>query len=805
MFRNCLAAALRHLARNRLYTLISVVGLAIGLCTALIAALVIHNQYSYDHFVPGYERTYAVLPVFSPPGLGRQYGTLTMLRLAAQLRQQFPQIEAASRVLDQKMDVGHGVQKSSEAVYWADPNLLDVLPLPAYAGNLAATLHTADGLILSRSYARRFFGRDAPLGETLQVDGHPMVVGAVIRDPPPNGTHLQRDIIAAGVTSFSPTNIKESAAPNKLGNLALMSGLTYVRVKPGANLGTIMQALPRLLDPSGGGPSMLSLEMIRVDRLNTHEGMHPGFRTRMRLLGILGAVVLLVAAVNFVNLQTARSALRAREAAIRTLAGAGRQVLIAQFLGEALIYAVAAALLAVALAEWLLPQVNAFLDAGAVLDYGREPWLPAGLAGATLLIGTLAGAWPAFVQSGFRPVTVLRGATTAPGGALVRQSLVALQFALLIALAICAGVVYRQREFAMRDALRMDRDQVLMVYAPGPHGGALAEELRKLSGVRAVTRATVPFLGSSGFEQLRGISLTAVRMKSGEYLSLDTLGVDFDLFDFYGIKPLAGHLPDVNRSSPRIIDPEYVVLNETAARKFGFRSAAAALDQPVPLSTPGRPGTPEKPVQSRVLAVVPDFSLSSVVQAVPPTAYYQQDSGLDLINVRLRGRDIPQTLAAVDAIGRRLAGAELPRRFFLDQQIQRQYLNVLRQSQAFGICALIAVALSCVGLFALTSAAAERRTKEIGVRKALGANTSDVMRLLLWQFSKPVVWGCLLAWLVAAYVMRRWLAGFAYHIDLPLWIFPVAAFAALVIALATVSTQSALVARARPIEALRYE
>ncbi|HEY1899515.1 MAG TPA: FtsX-like permease family protein [Steroidobacteraceae bacterium] len=805
MFRNCLAAALRHLSRNRLYTAISVLGLAIGLCTALIAALVIRNQYTYDHFVPGYERTYAVLPVITPPGLGRQYIQVTPLRTAGQLGQQFPQVEAASRVLDMKMIVEYGRQKSSETVYWADPNLPDVLPLPGYAGDVAAALHSPNGLLLSRNYARRFFGRDAPLGETLMVEGHPMVVRAVIQDPPPNGTHLRREIIAAGITNFSPTQVKESEAANRLGNLGLASGLTYVRLKPGTNVAAFRRGLPRLLESSGPGPHILSLELVRIDRLNTHEGMHPGFRSRMTLLGVLGAVVLLIAAVNFVNLQTARSALRAREAAIRTLAGASRRTVIVQFLGEALLYAAAAALLAVALTEWLLPRVNAFLDAGAVLDYRHEPGLIGALAGTTILLGLLAGAWPAFVQSGFRPVNVLRGAATVPGGAAVRQGLVALQFALLIALAICAGVVYRQREFAMADALRMNRDQVLMVYAPGPHGSAFADELRKLPGVHAVTRATVPFLGSSGFEGLGAISIATVPTKSGGNISLNTFPVDFDLFDFYGIRPLAGRLPDIDGRSPRITDPEYVVLNETAARKFGLGSPEQALGKRVPLSPPGRPGTPDKPEQSTVLAVVPDFSLSSVAEAVPPTAYFQRDSGFDLINVRLSGRDIPETLAAIDALWRRLANTDLPKRFFLDQQIQRQYLGVLRQSQAFGICAVIAVALSCIGLFALTAAAAERRTKEIGIRKALGANTGDVVRLLLWQFSKPVVWASLLAWPVAAYVMRRWLAGFAYHIDLPLWLFPAAALAALLIALATVATQSVLVAHARPVEALRYE
>jgi putative ABC transport system permease protein len=228
--------------------------------------------------------------------------------------------------------------------------------------------------------------------------------------------------------------------------------------------------------------------------------------------------------------------------------------------------------------------------------------------------------------------------------------------------------------------------------------------------------------------------------------------------------------------------------------KFGFASPQQALGKSVPLSTP-----------ATVLAVVPDFSFNSVEQAVPPTMYFQQNIGLDLISTRLSARNIPETLAAIDALWRRLGNPDPPRRLFLDQQIQRQYLSVLRQSQAFGVCALIAVALSCIGLFALTAATAERRTKEIGIRKALGANSADVVRLLLWQFSKPVAWAVLLAWPLAAYVMGRWLAGFAYHIDLPLWLFPAAAIAALLIALATVSIQSVLVAHARPVQALRYE
>jgi putative ABC transport system permease protein len=800
MFRNCLAAALRHLARNRLYTAISVIGLAIGLCTALLAGLVIHNQYSYDHFVPGYERTYFIQTVVSPSGMSRQYVGFTPLVMAAQIKEQFAQVEGVSRVLDATMHVEYGTQKTTERVDWADPNLPEVLPQAAYAGDVAAALRTADSLVLSRSYARRFFGRDAPLGQTLLVEGHPMLVRAVVEDPLPNGTHQARNIIAAGITSFSPMNLQESdstARPgvSRLGNVAIHGGYTYVRLKPGTRVSALRKALPRLLQLCGLGSysHLLSLELIRIDRQNTDEGMNPAFRSRMILLGILGAVVLLIAAVNFVNLQTARASLRAREAAIRALAGAGRRTLIVQFLGEALIHAIAAGLLAIALTECLLSRVNSFLETGAVLDYRHEPALIGALAGAIVLLGVLAGAWPAFVQSGFRPVNVLRGAALVSGGAAVRQGLVALQFALLIALAICAGVVYRQREFAMRDALRFDRDQVLLVYAPGVHGPAFTDELRKLPGVRSVTRSTLGFLGTCCFMQ--AVVIANQHTRNGD-VAFTKVGLDFDLFDFYAVKPLAGKLPFADAKSPRVTEADYVVLNEAAARKFGFGSPSQALGKSIPF------GTPE---QSIVLAVVPDFSFNSVVQAVPPTAYFQQDGGLDLISARLSGRDVPETLAAIDALWQRLGSADPPRRAFLDQQIQGQYLGVLRQSVAFGVGAVIAVALSCIGLFALTSATAERRTKEIGIRKALGADAQDALKLLLWQFSRPVVWGGLLAWPVAGFVMRRWLEGFAYHIDLPLWLFPAAAFVAMVIALATVSIQSVLIARAQPVVALRYE
>ncbi|HTV80024.1 MAG TPA: FtsX-like permease family protein [Steroidobacteraceae bacterium] len=813
MFRNCLAATLRYIDRNRIYCAIGIASLAVGMCTALVSVLVIHNQYTYDHTLPDYKRTYILQLAVMPPGLARQYVKYTAPQAGAQLKLRLPEVEATTRVLETASRVRHGSQLSRETVYWADSNVQDVLHFTGIAGDFDASLHTPDSVALSRSAARRFFGRDAPLNEVLLVDGHPMIVRAIFQDQP-HVTHQERDIIASGISSDSPNSTVGRNAIDPLGSLNFVQGMTYLRLRASSDVAVVTKTLQALLQQTraSNGPFTVLPELIRIDHFNTHPGLHPEFRGRMLLLAILGGVVLLVAAANFVNLQTSRSTQRAREAAIRTVAGAPRSLLVMQFLGESILQAGAAALLALALTEWLLPRVDAFLDVGAVTDQ-LQPWLAPGMLGATLLLGLLAGAWPAFIQSGFQPVTVLNGAAGIPGGTVVRQLLTTLQFALLIALAICAGVVDRQRGFAMHEALRLDTDQVLMIHVPHPlaHPNAFLDRIQALPGVKAGIWASVPLLGNTGFRGLRARQITLARGQPGGQAFLDVVDADFRLFDFFGIRPLAGHVPGPEDRSTPVTDPTSVVLNETAARKLGLRPAQA-IGRSVSLPPLGKPEAVGAMVDSRILAVVPDVSLNTVAAAVPATVYIQPRDGtgldfkkLDLLAVRLRGRDIPETLAAIDALWRRSGSVDPMERFFLDEHIQLLYQGVLRQSQAFGICALLAMALSCIGLSALAAAMAEQRRKEIGIRKALGAHTGDVLKLLLWQFSRPVVWANLLAWPSAAFVMHRWLSGFAYHVELPIWMFPASAIAALLITVATVGVQSILVARENPVAPLRHE
>jgi putative ABC transport system permease protein len=315
------------------------------------------------------------------------------------------------------------------------------------------------------------------------------------------------------------------------------------------------------------------------------------------------------------------------------------------------------------------------------------------------------------------------------------------------------------------------------------------------------------------------MSIGGIPVPGREMVRVNWSPLDYDAFDFYGVRPLAGELPKAGLSATQRFSRDSIVLNETAARRLGLNDFKAAIGRKLPGAGPPTPdyargvttsSAPPPPSDGVIDAVVPDFSLNSVEEAIPPTIYYQSPAEMGLVNLRLKGREIPETLKAIDALWIRTASSasgvlEPPMRFFLDELVQGLYLTMLRQAQAFGIGAGIALLLACIGLVALTAATAERCTREIGIRKALGAQTATIVRLLLWQFVRPVLWALLIAWPVSYWVMHRWLEGFAYRTTIPWWLVPVTIGVALAIATSTVIAQAVRVARTHPVEALRHE
>lgn len=805
MFRNYLMAAVRNLGRQRLYAGINVIGLAIGFAAAVLIAAFVWHEHSFEHFIPGYKDIYRLSGELNSGGPGASSTDTVKGPIIEQLKLDFPEIRQIASLRNDAYLINSLRRGNVEAIepgfYWADPNIFDVLPLAAAAGDLHTALERPDGLVLTRRMARKYFGTDLPLGQTIEFDHERTLrVTAVLEDLPSN-THLNAEIFASA-RAIPPT-------PDGL----VFRCYVYLRLAPGASPDALRAALPAFVDshPQGQsgkasatrGYSLLPIGDIHL-RPTGRFAMKPG--GDLRLLGalsIVGLLILLTAAINYINLMTARSSRRAVEVGVRKAVGGSRGDLTLQFVGESVMYCLIGMLFAIALAELMLPHLNGFLDRSIAFDYWHPIWL-LGLLGLVSLVGILAGIYPALVLSAFRPATVLKGIVPqAAGSGRLRQLLVVLQFAILIGLIFSTGVIKLQTAFGLREGLRFDKDQLLSILVEpggGCVGSAFAQRVAALPGVRG-TACSMEFLTNYGTQQYR----TA----DGREVPLRNTYVGPGLFELLGLSPVAGRFFSQDRASD-VIEPMqdrdaakiyHTVINETAARQLGFANPGAAIGQIFTSLTDAKPGT-----RREIIGIVPDFAHDSVRIPIDPVLYDDTAPYFNQLNVKLRGTEVPETLQAIDDLWKEMAPLPAPiTRWFYDQYTEALYRDFERQSTLFSAFAAIALLLSGLGLLGLTAFTVERRTREIGLRKAMGASTGDIVRLLLWQFARPVLWANLITWPLAAWLMTRWLQTFAYHIDLPLWLFPATGAATLTIALLTVSAHSILVARAKPVAALRYE
>jgi putative ABC transport system permease protein len=824
VFSNYLVTALRNLGRNWLYAGVTVLGLAVSFTAAILIGLYVRDEYSYDRFIPGYQQVYRlefdlVLPGQKPkPWIG------TVSTAAGNFRLDFPEAQQVARLMATGALVKQGQTTTRERTLWADPDFFRIMALPVLAGDASAALETPDGLVLTRTMARKYFGQDAPIGRILLVNSgarfpgrpgppafHPMRILAVLKDLPSN-THLAGDIFAAARSPNSPISFDDSF-PSPVN----VDQLTYVRLKPGVTGEALLERVkafgPRHYPPAAPGapyPQQFRLMPLKTLHFTAAGGdlRPPGDRNVDAGVAAVGALIVIIAAFNFVTLMIARAARRAVEVGVRKALGARRRDLMAQFIGEALIHVLIATALAMVLAPLILPHLNAFLQRTMVLDYPRDPSLTAGVVIGGLVIAILAGAYPSFVLSGFRPVTALKGGASQPAGsAAVGKALVVGQFAILIGLIVMTATIYRQTRFALTDALRLDTSQVALVESGCR--GSFATALAALPGVKATSCAGAVPLGFGDTNSL-------VNMPDYSQRTVQYGPVDAGFFEMHGLTPLAGRFFQRGRGEDMALDrpdpsPDAepsVVLNESAMRLLGFASPAAAVGKTIVWgrwSVTRGPATilPARP--SLVIGVVRDFTLGSIRTAIKPTVYLVDPAMAGQLMAKLDGRALPETLAAIDELGRKTGADRHVNVTFETETVRSFYQDVITQGLVIAVCAGLAIFIACIGLFALAAFTTERRTKEIGVRKAMGASTLDVVRLLLWQFVQPVLWANLIAWPAAWWVMNRWLQGFAYRVELPVWLFAAAMALAAVIALVTVSYQSFMVARAKPVSALRYE
>ncbi|MFI4972982.1 MAG: FtsX-like permease family protein [Caulobacterales bacterium] len=818
MFRNYLATALRNLARNRLYAAISILGLAVSFAAAILIAQFVRNEFSYDRWIPGYRQIYKITDTITQPGQPPKESDITQSAIAGQLKVAFPGAVAIARLMQDFPTLRHNAGETGivdQSFAWADPDIFKVLPLPALAGDLKTALQQPGTVVITREVARKYFGRDLPIGQVLDVqegdDHHPMRVTAVLKDPP-SDTNLVTEVFASARSAYSPLTLMD-AKPALTG----VSTWTYARLAPTSSAADLQRGLDLAGEPEtaafavlGGGTKFrfgavpLAEAHLRSPGLTAIVVKPTGNKSTTYAIATVGVLIVLVAAINFVTLMTARAARRAVEVGVRKSTGARRSDLIIQFMGEALIQVALAMLVALALAELLIRPFSAFVQRGLTLDLVHDPLLLAGLVGLTLAVGLLAGFYPALVLSSFRPAAVLKGGVIQTAGStLARQALVVAQFAILIGLIITTTTIYRQTQYALKEGMGAQSDLILGVWTPCRN--AFPDEVRRLPGVAAAACSSLNALNSPSAK-----NIAPVQTRDGRLINFDLAPVDFGFFEVFDIHPLAGRVfsraygGDGALIQPNSTAPPAIMINQTASRDLGYADPRGAIGRRMSWARFTGPDTPPVSESSEIVGVVPDMPVT-VRSPTDPKFYFVQPNRMGMLAIRMTGRDMPGTVRAIERVWTATGNTRPIQEVFLSQARLRLYLDIIIQGVTISICAVLAVLIACLGLFALSAYTTERRTKEIGIRKVMGASTMDIVRLLIWQFTIPVLWSIAIALPLGFLVMNQWLHGFAYRVELTVWTFALAAAAALVIAWLTVSFQSYMVARANPAGALRYE
>jgi putative ABC transport system permease protein len=818
MLRHYLSLALRHVARNKLYALISITGLAIGFGAATLVALYLHDELTYEHWLPNSDRIYRVAP--STQESGEAAGAPSDVGLW--LRNDYPErIEAVTRLFR-----GGGLFKRNDAelreqILWADPSVFDVFRFPLVSGRLEGALERPDGLVLTRAAARRYFGDGDPVGQTLLYNGRePMVVNAVIEDLPSN-THLTISVLASARASFSPAAEQDRDPMVTFGG-KLWGSLTYFLRKENEPIEPLRESIRTLFDrhaPRADAIKASDTWPLITRPIRSIHLAGPFDPPEARQLdavyaaAAIGLLIVIVASINFVNILTSLGLRRALEVGVRKALGASRRDLFKQYMGESFLYVIGASLLGLAMAATALRPLNTFL--GRTIDFSMfADWRVACTTLGLLAVVALgAGAYPSLVLSSLSTAAITKSSRTGGSHARVRQALVVLQFAMLIALVIATTVTYRQTALGMREALRQNTDPIVVAtlgqhlpYArTAPCTQALQDRMRLIEGVRQVAC-------SFGLPQQDFQMGAPLVRRGGTPVQVRYMSLGIGFLELYGYRPVAGRFfsaelgTDVSPPDNVWTRPQSIVINETAARQLGFASAAEAVDQVASFSHVYRqPNTFTPWHVARIIGVVEDFQIGSVRAAIPPAVFFVDEPQAVLLSLKLDGRATPEALEAIDRAWKELGGAGPLARIFFEQTAQNMYLDLRRQTQVISAFAGIAIFIAVLGLIGLAAHTAVSRTKEIGIRKAVGGGRLEIVCLLLWQFSRPVLLANVIAWPVAYYVMGAWLQGFARRVELDWWMFAGAAAVTLAVAIAAVSMHTWVMAGARPVEALRHQ
>jgi putative ABC transport system permease protein len=818
MLRNYILITLRSLLKQRVYTAINVLGLATGIASCLAILLFVQDEFSYDKFHSKANQIYKI-------GLERKYPNHSTFfsiiphSYAEVIPKDFPEVEEAVRlsgpfnntVVTYRGPGDDQKQFEEDFVMAADSNFFHVFSIRVLKGDPDKALTKLSDIVLTETTARKYFGSDDPIGKTLRMFNQDFVVTAVCEDVPEN-SHMKFDFLGKWDAQFFGGGL--------VTNFVTFSAHVYLVLKPGSDPSALEAKFPAMVDryaaaqierdfgkawqdykKEGNGYRFFlqSLTSVHLDPTNFEAKMQPGGnRSYVYFLIGIAILILVIACINFMNLATARSAARAREVGLRKTLGSLKTQLVFQFLTESVVLALVSSVVGMAMLFFVLPYFNDLTSKSLEINFSFE--VIAALLVVVLIVGFMAGSYPAFVLSALNPVIVLKGKFTGNArGAWLRNSLVVFQFFISIVLIVGTIVIYKQMQYMQVRSLGYDKEQMLIVERLFALNGVEQQQtfVNELGSLPDVESAASAFSMLGRQNDFFGAQYTPEG--SSEILTTKSMAIDDDFAHAVGFQFVDG-----KGYSKATDDSLSIILNESAVRVLG-------IDNPVgkKLSQLRRnPDGTNAVVQLTIIGVIKDFNFQSLRDPITPLTIQSNETfggGATYAYVRIKGKNIPSVLAAVEAKWKLLAPDQPFKYAFLDRELTAQYESEDRAGKVFAIFSGLAIIVACVGLFGLAAYTASLRTKEIGVRKVLGASVTGVVLLLSKEFTRLVLIAFLLAAPIGWYVMDTWLQGFAYRIELGAGIFLLAGVIALLISWATVSYQSVKAAIANPIRSLRSE
>lgn len=821
MFHNYLKIAVRNFVKHKLYSFINICGLAIGLACALFILLWVRDEISFDGFYKNADDIYRVNWDFKWNN-NEGIGPGTPPPLAATLVNEIPEVVAATRVFPvSKMIVMYEDKFFNEPlIRGVDANFFEIFDFELLSGNAQTALTEPNSVILTDETAAKYFGNAPALGKILTIGEAKLIFGrhtyrntfkvtGIVKSPPHN-SHVQFDML----TSIS----SHPEVKHFDWSWFWMQVTTYAKLKPDASTAAVEAKIPALVKKHA--PAAFKRVGFSFDEMITSGGrwnfvfqpvtdiylrsgqtgnrLGPtGNETYVYIFATIAVFILLIACINFMNLATARSANRAKEVGVRKALGSKKSMLVGQFLVEAIAFSAVAMLLALFLVELFIAPFNQLSGKNLQLDFFDSLWLPAVLILLALLVGVIAGSYPGFYLSSFRPVQIFRGAIRAGGkNQKLRNGLVVFQFAITIGLIVCTLLVQKQMDFFRQADMGFNKESVVVISNDNQRLGNQAEAFKEKlqSNSRffnvAIATAVPPYYG---FEDTYN-----AENKGGERsdIQLNSYMADEDYLSTLGIEIVQGRA--FSKEFPT--DAGGVLLNESAVKYFGW-------DDPLG-KTLAYPGGNNR--EYKVIGVMKDFNFMTLHTPITPFALFHNASDSyeisnSCVAVRIPRTDLENSLKLLESEWKTFAPTTPFEYKFLDEGFEEQYLAEQRLGKIFLIFSCLTIFIACIGLLGLAAFATEQRTKEIGVRKVLGASVPNLVVLLSRDFSKWVLLANLIAWPVAYFAMNNWLQDFAYRIDIGWTAFALAGGLALLIALLTVSTQAIKAALANPVEALRYE